>query len=105
MPPLPGELNDTVTFHTNGTAEYHGKAHVPNIGTYTGEIEVWDFGRLCWTIDRFKLQKLSPDYSANWTDDTTATLTVTNGDSEPVIKISDYGRQAPYRIVGCPRRH
>lgn len=87
-----------VKLHSNGTAEYHGKAYVPNIGTYTGEIEVWDFARLCWTIDRLKLQNLSPDYSANWTDDTTATLSVTNRDSETVLEISDYGRQAPIEL-------
>lgn len=88
----------TVTLRSDGTAQFVGESFVSNIGDYDGEVDIRRFGRLCWAIDRFKLDEFSSDFSGDWTDDATAKLTVKDRDNETVLQISDYGAHGPIEL-------
>ncbi len=64
-----------VTFRRDGTATYVGRAHVENIGKYSSSISVFDYGKLCWAIEKFKLTELEPNwFDSNMPDNPTTVL-------------------------------
>ena len=88
----------TVTFRSDGTAEYIGRMYVPNIGIHGGKIPVGTYGRLCWAIEKLRLAQGPRSFNANWTDDTSTIIRVKSRDSEATLVISDYGRQGPIEL-------
>lgn len=86
------------SFSAGGPASYNGRKYSPRVGSFDGEIEIWDYGNLCWMIDRFKLLDGPREYSANWTDSATAIIRITMRDSNDTIEISDYGGQGPIEL-------
>lgn len=87
-----------VSLSAGGTASYHGRKHTSRIGTFDGEVEIWDYGNICWMIERFKLLDQPRKYHANWTDSPTAIIRITLRDSNDTIEISDYGGQGPIEL-------
>lgn len=93
---------DTVTFTRgsgvgNGSAEYEGQAYVEREGSFVGEIDLFDYGRLCELFDALGFERLEPNYAANWTDDETVVVSATV-DSE-TYRVEDYGHQGPPELV------
>ncbi|TWT64925.1 DUF6438 domain-containing protein [Crateriforma conspicua] len=87
-----------VTFDADGTAKYNGRKYAARSGVFDGEVEIWDFGQICWMIDRFKVLDGPRDYSANWTDSATAIVRITIRETNDTIEISDYGGQGPVEL-------
>ena len=84
----------SVTFNRSGEAVYEGVSHVDMKGIYNGEVGLFDFGRLCYAIERIGFLEMEKDYIAPWTDDSAAIVRVENAGSGQVSEVSDYGRQA-----------
>lgn len=82
-----------VEFFRGGRARYTGADFAPRVGVFQGEMSLYGYALLCSLSERIKLNEMSNQYSASWTDDETVTITV---DSDGVSKtIEDYGQQAP----------
>lgn len=88
-----------VTFHADGPAHYTGRADSPRIGEFDGEVAIWDYGQICWMIDRFKILAGPREYRANWTDAPTTIVRITQRDTGETITISDYGAQGPVELL------
>jgi hypothetical protein len=84
----------SVKFNSDSTAEYNGTKYVKNIGNYYGKIDLWDFGRLCYLIDKIHFNKLDSLYEDLTTDTPSVIVEVIykNGDKKDVQDIDD---QAP----------
>lgn len=80
--------------YRDGTAEYEGIQHTDKLGRHTGKISLGIFARLCYLLEREKFETLANEYSADWTDDTTCTVSVFK-DGKRVKSVSDYGQQGP----------
>lgn len=53
---LKAGLERQITIHRDGTATYVGVSGDSRIGTYTGEVDLRAFGRLCVLLDALKVQ-------------------------------------------------
>ena len=58
----------TVTFMRNGDAFYTGEANVGKMGRHKGEINIWDYGRLCKLIENSRLISFDDFYDDDRTD-------------------------------------
>lgn len=87
-----------VSFSANGTARYNGRKYAARTGAFDGEVEIWDYGQLCWMIDKFKILDGNREYTANWTDSATTIIRVTLRGTNETIEISDYGGQGPVEL-------
>ena len=58
----------TVTFRRNGEALYTGEAYVEKVGPFKGEINIWDYGRLCKLIENSRLHSFDDNYDDDRTD-------------------------------------
>ena len=56
-----GPPNYTVTLRRDGTAHFDGGPNAPRRGQFAGTVDLDDFGRLCFLVERFKLEKLPED--------------------------------------------
>ena len=86
----------TVTFHRSGKAEFEATQHLPDLGRFTGEIDVFTYGRLCYLIDNSHFRQMKGSYRAQWTDDTTCIVTIMEGARR--TEVSDYGRSGPIEL-------
>ena len=90
----------TVTLFRNGNARYHGEGFVSNIGGFSGSIDPFSFGRLCYLLERLDFTGLDRVYSAPWTCDETVYLRVWRaGEVQPIV-IRDYGDYGPIELWG-----
>ena len=87
-----------VSLSADGTARYKGRKYAARTGAFDGEVEIWDFGQICWMIDKFKILGGHHEYAANWTDSATAIIRVTLRETNETIEISDYGGQGPVEL-------
>jgi hypothetical protein len=76
-----------------GRAEYEGIDYAEREGTFEGEVDRFDYARLCQLLEYFGFEDFEPSYTGNWTDDSTVIVTVRRPGSEHTV--SDYGRQGP----------
>ena len=68
-----------ITLRRDGVATFVGREHPPRTGKFTGTISPFDFGKLCWAIEKFGLMKVSPSlYESGTLDHSTTTLRVKN---------------------------
>jgi hypothetical protein len=86
----------TVTLYRTGKAEFEAISHLPTLGKFTGEIDPFTYGRLCYLIDNSHFKEMKSSYRASWTDDSTCVVTVTEGTSRS--EVSDYGRVGPIEL-------
>ena len=84
-----------VMFRKGGEAEYHGTAHVERQGVWTGKIDIFSYGRLCFLIDDLRFRELSPRYAASWTDSATVDITVVPTSNRTRVTVSEYGGVGP----------
>ncbi len=87
-----------VSLYADGTAKYNGRKYAARTGSFDGDLEIWDYGQVCWMIDKFKILDGPRDYSANWSDSATTIIRVTLRESGDLIEISDYGGQGPIEL-------
>jgi hypothetical protein len=87
-----------VTLNADGTAVYNGRDYATREGRFQGEVEPWDYGKICWMLDKFKILEGPPHYHANWTDAPTTIIRVTYRETNETIEISDYGSQGPIEL-------
>jgi hypothetical protein len=87
-----------VTFNAGGSAHYVGRAYTAQTGEFDGEVDLTDYGRLCWLIERFDLLAGPQRYSANWTDAPTTLIRIQLRETGETIHISDYGDQGPVEL-------
>lgn len=85
-----------VTFYRNGHAEYEAVRHLPKLGKFSGEIDPFLYGRLCYLIENSSFDKMEPGYSASWTDDTACIVRVKTGSK--TIEVGDYGNVGPIEL-------
>jgi|GEM_PF-2201527 len=87
-----------VRFDKTGVATYAGEAVVSMVGSYTGEITFSDFVHLCNAMEHMNFQWMKDSYEANWTDDSSATVTLYDEDGDVVKSVYDYGRAGPIEL-------
>ncbi len=87
----------TVTFRSDLTATLVAESNLDPDGTSEGEIDSFDYGRLCYLIESIHFSAFKKKYNASWTDDATATVTVTSTDGRQTI-VSDYGSAGPIEL-------
>lgn len=85
-----------ITLHRNGKAELEATRHLPALGKFTGEIDPFTYGRLCYLIDNSHFKEMKSSYRASWTDDSTCVVTVAEGARR--TEVSDYGRVGPIEL-------
>jgi hypothetical protein len=86
----------SVTFHRTGNAEFEATAYLPELGKFTGKIDLKTYGRLCYLIDHSRFQDMKPRFSSNWTDDSTCVVAITQGEKR--TEVSDYGSVGPIEL-------
>jgi hypothetical protein len=90
----------TVTLFRNGKARYHGEAFVKNIGDFSGRLDPYTFGRVCYLLDRLHFSELEREYKAPWTDDETVYLRVWPAWGGQPIIAKTYGGHGPIELWG-----
>jgi hypothetical protein len=86
----------TITLYRTGKADFEATRYLPNLGKFTGEVDPFTYGRLCYLIDNSRLGEMKPSYSANWTDAPTCIVAFTEGTTRK--EISDYGSVGPVEL-------
>ncbi len=84
-----GTLVPTLVLERFGTATRRGTP------TTTGQVSIFDFGSLCWMIERVGFESLQPRYAWGGFDASTVTLKIWRVGSEQPIVVEDYGDQGP----------
>ena len=84
----------SLTLNLHGTSKYKGIQYVDKKGNYTGKISIWNYGKLCYFIEKIGFKKLASEYSSRATDLPSVTIEVNykNGNQK---KVYDYGNQGP----------
>jgi hypothetical protein len=77
------------SMNRNGRAELEAIKNMPTLGNFSGEVDAWDYGRLCYLLEQLHFLSFAPAYEGAWTDDATCTITTTGKDHEKTV--SDYG--------------
>ena len=85
----------TATLRKGGEADYKGEAFVDHQGHWAGEIDIWDYARLCYLIDELRFSELATRYAAPWTDSETVVITVVPSKGGPALAVSEYGGYGP----------
>jgi hypothetical protein len=90
----------TVTLFRDGNARYHGEGFVKNMGDFSGSLDPFSFGRLCYLFERLGFSEFEREYSAPWTCSPTVYLRVWRaGEAEPIV-VKDYGEYSPIELWG-----
>lgn len=88
-----------VTFRRDGSATFVGRAHVENIGKFSGSLSAFNFGKLCWAIEKFKLTQLEPKrFVSDTVDHPTATLRINGRQPGSRTEIVEDGRPGPIEL-------
>ncbi len=67
-------------------------------GDFTGRVDIWSYGRLCYLLSKSQFSGLSDRYAAAWTDDRTFTVTATASGNTKTV--SEYGGVGPIELWG-----
>lgn len=88
----------TVTFHRDGRADYHGGFHAERRGRFSGKVDPFSYGRLCYLLEATGFFGLAADFTAPWTCSSTTYVRVwRQSSSEPAV-IRDYGEFGPITL-------
>jgi hypothetical protein len=85
-----------MVLHRDGKAELNAQDHLPKLGRFAGEVDIVDYGRLCYLIENSHFNELRPSYKGAWSDDATCIVTVTTGTTSK--EVSDYGNAGPIEL-------
>ncbi len=86
-------IND-ISINKNGQIIYFGDQYNTVNGYFNSTVSSTVFSKLENDFKKANIKKLPDNYSENWTDDETVTVTFVK-DNKIVKTISDYGRQSP----------
>ena len=67
-------------------------------GDFTGRVDIWSYGRLCYLLSKSKFSGLSDRYESGWSDQHTITVTVTASSNTKTV--AEYGGVAPIELWG-----
>lgn len=88
-----------VTFRRDGSASYVGRDHVQNIGRFSGQISIFDYGKLCHAIEKFKLLQLKPNwYDSGMADNPSTVLRVKNKQTKSQAEVGVSGLPGPIEL-------
>ena len=88
-----------ITFRRDGTATYVGRSHVEKVGKYSGRVSGFDFGKLCWAIEKFDLWNLKPKtFESGTVDHPTTTLRILKRNNETPTEILEDGLPGPIEL-------
>lgn len=88
----------TVTFYRTGKADFEATRHLRTLGKFSGEVDPFTYGRLCYLIDNSHFKEMNSSYRGNWTDAATCIVAVTEGKTR--TEVSDYGTVGPIELWG-----
>lgn len=86
-----------VSLGCDGRAQYEGDRYVSKIGTYTGNVPIRDYGKLCYLASHIGVENLKKEYSRCSTDLPSVELTLVKPD-ESRVRVSDYGESGPIEL-------
>jgi hypothetical protein len=107
-----------MVLHRDGKAELDATAHLPKLGKFIGEVDIFTYGRLCYLVENSHFDKLDPDYrdirteirtksfngsresirvsTLSWTDAPFCVVAVTSGTTSK--KVSSYSELGPIEL-------
>jgi len=86
----------TVTFRRGGKAELDALDLGDLKGDYVGEIDVFEYGRLCYALENLNFRDFKDEYKSGWTDQSTHVISASSdGKTKSVL---DYGGVAPIEL-------
>ena len=88
-----------ITLRRDGTATYVGRSHVEKLGKYSGSVNGFDFGKLCWAIEKWDLWNLDPrTFESGTVDHPTTTLRIKKQNNETPTEILEDGLPGPIEL-------
>ena len=89
-----GQEQYRVTYGRDGQATLHGRVGDSGWADFEGQVDLWDYGRLCELIELVEIEDLEDDYEAPWFHGATFVLRLE--DEQGLVKrIEDYGSIGP----------
>ena len=85
------------TLYRDGRARYSGERFVERVGKYRGEVQLQDYGRLSYLMDRLGFMALPDSFSVPYTDLPSATLAAYRR-PEGLKSVHDYGYVGPVEL-------
>lgn len=85
-----------VSLFRGGRAEWRGVRHTERTGHFEGEVNIFDYGKLCYLLRKFGFDQLPKSFTANWTDSPTFIVTVTT--KQGTKAVSDYSGIGPIEL-------
>ncbi len=83
------------TLYRDGRAEYEGRGLAERKGNYTGTVSLWDFGRLCYAIERLGFFEMSSRYWISITHQSKMYLRVVHAGHEGEVEVNQYANVGP----------
>jgi hypothetical protein len=84
------------TLYNNGNAELDAIKHMPKLGRFTGDVNINEYARLCYAIEKLGFLKLHDSYMRNETDLSFCTIIVETSLGQK--KVLDYGEVGPIEL-------
>jgi hypothetical protein len=86
-----------VTLSKSGKAEMTRKTFGPNSTTaFVGEVSLFDYGKLCYALDRLRFQGLKEEYDSHWLHGSTSFVIATSPDGPK--QVEDRGPNGPIEL-------
>ena len=85
-----------VTLFRGGRAELRAVSWQERKGDFAGQVNVFDYGRLCYLLKQLRFDRMAPRYVAGWTDSPTFIVTAVAGGT--TIRVSDYSGIGPIEL-------
>ena len=82
-----------MTLFKHGRAEWRGVRHTDRTGDFEGAVSVFDYGKLCYLLQKVGFEQLPPRFTAGWTDAPTIIVRITAGGK--TTSVSDYSGVGP----------
>jgi hypothetical protein len=84
-----------IVINRDGTARYNGIQHAPRKGEYGGSVNLINYLRLCYLLDRFEYIKMRDSYSNPITDGGSTIIKVVMSDGSGTKLVSAYNNAGP----------
>ena len=85
-----------VSLFRGGRAQFHGARNTERIGEFEGQVSIFDYGKLCYLMQRMGFDQLPGRYTAGWTDAPTFIVTAVPGNTTRIV--SDYSGIGPIEL-------
>ena len=85
-----------VTLYRSGKAEFVTNTPPPKPGEFTGQVDLFTFARLCYTLDNSRFNEFQDKYRADPLEKNVCLVTVSTGQSKKTV--SDYGTIGPIEL-------